>query len=100
MLIIEELNREVIVKNGLCFLERNLMLFQISRCLAWMPLKLDHMYIVCKPLARSQVRTKASSGHDMLIAGTAIEHQLVLATRNVRYLVGCGVQVVSPFVGV
>ena len=36
----------------------------------------------------------------MPIAATAIEHQLVLATRNVRYLVGCGVQVVSPFVGV
>lgn len=34
---------------------------------------------------------------DMLIAATAIEHQLVLATRNVRDFVGCGVQVVNPF---
>jgi hypothetical protein len=36
----------------------------------------------------------------MLIAGTAIDHQLVLATRNVRDLMGCGVQVVNPFDGV
>jgi predicted nucleic acid-binding protein len=34
---------------------------------------------------------------DMLIAATAIEHQLVLATRNVRDFMGCGVQVVNPF---
>lgn len=99
MLVIEELNREVIVKNGLCFLERNLMLFQIRRCFAWMLLKLDHMYIVCKPFARSQVRPKASSGHDTLLAGTAIEHQLVLATRNLRDFMGCGVQGVNPLDG-
>jgi toxin FitB len=34
---------------------------------------------------------------DMLIAATAIEHQLVLATRNVRDFGGCGVQIVNPF---
>ena len=34
---------------------------------------------------------------DMLIAATAIEHQLVLATRNVRDFMGCGVQVINPF---
>jgi predicted nucleic acid-binding protein len=32
----------------------------------------------------------------MLIAATVIEHQLVLATRNVRDCKGCGVQVVNP----
>ena len=37
------------------------------------------------------------SAPDMLIAATAIEHQLVLATRNVRDFTGCGVQVVNPF---
>lgn len=37
------------------------------------------------------------SAPDMLIAATAIEHQLVLATRNVRNFLGCGVQVVNPF---
>jgi predicted nucleic acid-binding protein len=35
----------------------------------------------------------------MLIAATAIEYQLVLATRNVRDFMGCGVQVVNPFDG-
>ena len=39
------------------------------------------------------------SAPDMLIAATAIEHQLVLATRNVRDFMGCGVQVVNPFDG-
>lgn len=34
---------------------------------------------------------------DMLIAATAMEYQLVLATRNVRDFMGCGVQVVNPF---
>lgn len=34
---------------------------------------------------------------DMLIAATAMEHQLVLATQNVRDFLGCGVQVVNPF---
>ncbi len=37
------------------------------------------------------------SAPDMLIAATAIEHQLVLATRNVRDFLGCGVQIVNPF---
>ena len=40
------------------------------------------------------------SAPDMLIAATAIEHQLVLATRNVRDFIGCGVQVLNPFDGV
>jgi toxin FitB len=34
---------------------------------------------------------------DMLIAATAQEHQLILATRNVRDFLACGVQVVNPF---
>ena len=37
------------------------------------------------------------SAPEMLIAATAIEHQLVLATRNVRDFMGCGVQVINPF---
>ena len=40
------------------------------------------------------------SAPDMLIAATAIEHQLVLATPTVRDFIGCGVQVVNPFDGV
>ncbi len=34
---------------------------------------------------------------DMLIAATAQEHQLIVATRNVKDFLGCGVQVVNPF---
>ena len=37
------------------------------------------------------------SAPDMLIAASAIEHQMVLATHNVRDFMGCGVQVVNPF---
>ena len=44
-----------------------------------------------------QAQGIALSAPDMLIAATAIEHQLVLATRNVRDFMGCGVQVVNPF---
>lgn len=34
---------------------------------------------------------------DMLIAATAREHQLVLATRNTRDFLGCAVQLLNPF---
>jgi toxin FitB len=34
---------------------------------------------------------------DMLIAATAQEHQLIIATRNVNDFSGCGVQVLNPF---
>jgi predicted nucleic acid-binding protein len=44
-----------------------------------------------------QAQGIARSAPDMLIAATAMEHQLVLATRNVRDFMGCGVQVVNPF---
>lgn len=37
------------------------------------------------------------SAPDMLIAATAQEHQLVLATRNTRDFLGCSVQLVNPF---
>jgi predicted nucleic acid-binding protein len=36
---------------------------------------------------------------DMQIASTAIAHEPVLATRNERDFMGCGVQVVNPFDG-
>ena len=46
-----------------------------------------------------QAQGSSRSAPDMLIAATALEHQLVLATRNVRDFTGCGVQVVNPFDG-
>lgn len=44
-----------------------------------------------------QAQGIARSTPDMLIAATAQEHQLVIATRNVRDFLGCGVQLVNPF---
>lgn len=43
--------------------------------------------------AAGETRTQA----DMLIAATALEHQLPLATRNTRDFNGCGVALVNPF---
>jgi predicted nucleic acid-binding protein len=34
---------------------------------------------------------------DMLIAATALEHNLALATRNTKDFAGCGIAVVNPF---
>jgi len=34
---------------------------------------------------------------DMLIAGTALEHNLALATRNTKDFAGCGIALVNPF---
>jgi toxin FitB len=44
-----------------------------------------------------QAQGLTRSAPDMLIAATAQEHQLIIATRNVRDFAGCGVQVVNPF---
>jgi toxin FitB len=44
-----------------------------------------------------QAQGTIRSAPDMLIAATAQEHLLIIATRNVRDFMGCGVQVVNPF---
>jgi len=44
-----------------------------------------------------QAQGIARSAPDMLIAATAMDHQLMLATRNVRDFLGCGVHVINPF---
>jgi len=43
--------------------------------------------------AAGALRTQA----DMLIAATALEHDLVLVTRNERDFDGCGLRLVNPF---
>lgn len=48
-----------------------------------------HFGLACQPNTRI--------APDMLIVATAIEHQLVLATRNVRDFLGCRVQIVNLF---
>ena len=45
-----------------------------------------------------QAQGIARSAPDMLIAATAQEHQLIIATRNVRDFLACGVQVINPFI--
>jgi predicted nucleic acid-binding protein len=43
--------------------------------------------------ARGQTRTS----WDMLIAATALEHQMTLVTRNVRHFEDCGIPLLNPF---
>jgi toxin FitB len=51
-------------------------------------------------IARRWGRLAAAHGHagaDLLIAATALEHGLTVATRNVRHFAGTGVPLVDPF---
>jgi toxin FitB len=67
--------------------------------------KLDKVYPITESIAQRagvlrgqfQAQGITRSTPDMLIAATAQEHLLVIATRNVRDFMGCGVQVVNPF---
>lgn len=70
--------------------------------------RLDAVYPVTPAIAQRggilrgqfQAQGIVRSAPDMLIAATAMEHQVVLATRNVRDFWGCGVQLINPFVEV
>lgn len=70
--------------------------------------RLDAVYPVTPAIAQRggilrgqfQAQGIVRSAPDMLIAATAMEHQVVLATRNVRDFLGCGVQLINPFVEV
>ena len=55
------------------------------------------------PVARRWGRLSAELGHegaDLLIAATALEHGLAVATRNVRHFKPSRVEVVNPFAAV
>ena len=61
----------------------------------------DRILAVSAPMARRWGRLSAELGHDgadLLIAATALEQGLVVATRNVRHFKPSGVDVVNPFV--
>ncbi len=61
----------------------------------------DRILAVTAPIARRWGRLSAELGHDsadLLIAATALEHGLAVATRNVRHFKPSGVGVVNPFV--
>jgi predicted nucleic acid-binding protein len=63
----------------------------------------DHILPVTAPVARRWGRLSAELGHegaDLLIAATALEHGLTVATRNVRHFKPSGVEVVNPFAAV
>jgi len=79
-----------------------------SRLERWFDLFLDQhcdVLDVTKPIARrcaalrAMLRTRgnARTQADMLIAASALEHDLPLATHNVRDFTGCGVAVIDPF---
>ena len=61
----------------------------------------DRILPVSAPIARRRGSLSAELGHDgadLLIAATALEHSLTVATRNVRHFTSTGVGVVNPFV--
>ena len=60
----------------------------------------DRILMVDIPTARRWGQLSAALGHagaDLLIAATALEHGLIVVTRNVRHFEPTGVQVLNPF---
>lgn len=60
----------------------------------------DRILAVSAPIARRWGRLSAELGHDgadLLIAATALEQGLAVATRNVRHFKPTEVEVVNPF---
>lgn len=60
----------------------------------------DRILPVTTAIARRWGRLSARIGHDgadLLIAATALEHSLTVATRNVRHFLPTGVAVEDPF---
>lgn len=60
----------------------------------------DRLLDVDARIARRWGRLAASAGHagaDLLIAATALEHDLTVVTRNVRHFAATGVRLVDPY---
>lgn len=60
----------------------------------------DHILPVTAAIARRWGRLSAELGHegaDLLIAATALENGLTVATRNVRHFKPSGISLVNPF---
>jgi len=60
----------------------------------------DHILPITAAIARRWGRLSAELGHegaDLLIAATALEHGLTVATRNLRHFKPSGVALVNPF---
>lgn len=52
---------------------------------------------ICRRWARLQHRKPREAFEDLMIAATALEHELVIATRNVKDYRGLGVRWLDPF---
>lgn len=52
---------------------------------------------ICRRWARLQHRKPREAIEDLMIAATALEHELVVATRNVKDYRGLGVGWINPF---
>ena len=61
----------------------------------------DRILMVDIPTARRWGQLSATLGYagaDLLIAATALEHGLIVVTRNVRHFEPTGVEVLNPFI--
>ena len=71
----------------------------LDRVLGWYG---DRILPVTLPVERRWGQLSATLGHggaDLLIAATALEHGLMVVTRNARHFEPTGVQVLNPFGG-
>ena len=69
----------------------------LARLLTWYG---DQVLDIDVATARRWGRLSGSLGHDstdLMIAATALEHGLIVVTRNVRHFQPAGVQVLNPF---
>jgi predicted nucleic acid-binding protein len=57
----------------------------------------DYSLALAKGRGQLQAQGIVRSAPDMLVAATALEHQLIVATRNTRDFLNCALQLVDPF---